>query len=343
MPPMKLTILGAGAMGCLIGGLLQRAGHEVSFVARGNQLAALRKDGLTLESGSERWNAKVTATDDAASLGTQDAVLITTKAYQLPAVAPMVAPLLGTETMIVPIVNGLPWWYFSRHGGPFEGRQLRSLDPDGTLAKLLPAERILGCVNYLAGTVAAPGHVRYVAEFDGRLPIGELDGRITPRLERLGEVFAGIGVGRNLTEHIRQKIWHKLWGNIAFNPMSALTGATQDQIAEAYFDAGGDADIDLVSAIMNEARFIADKLGIAFDQTTKSRIEMAAKMRGHKTSMLVDIEQGRPTEVEAIVGVVREIGVWLEVPTPHLNCIYTLVRMKEQFAYANKAAGSGQR
>lgn len=322
---MKLAIIGAGAMGCQIGGLLQRAGHDVTFIARGPQFEALRTRGLTLTTTNDRWHGAVRAVAHGRDAGTQDAILLTTKAYQLPDAVEHIAPMLGEETIIVPAVNGIPWWYFHRHGGAFDGRELRSLDPDGVLAKSIPLDRVVGCVNYLAGTLIAPGEVHYVPELKRCLRIGEPDGAMTPRLQALGAALDDAGFAPVVSDAIRTSIWHKLWGNIAFNPISALTHGTIDQIAEGY------RDIDLVSAVMNEARFIADKLGIELAQTTKSRVEAAAKMRGHKTSMLQDMEAGRATEIEAIVGVVREIGKWLEVSTPYLNSLYSLVKLKEIF------------
>lgn len=322
---MKLCIIGAGAMGCQIGGLVQRAGHDVTFIARGRQLEALQIRGLSLTTANDRWSGPVRAVATPQEAGMQDAILLCTKAYQLPDVAPMVTPMLGEQTIVVPAVNGIPWWYFYQQGGAFDGRELASLDPDGVLARAIPRERIVGCVNYLAGSLTEPGHVTYVPEVARRLHIGELDGRITPRLEALAAAFADAGFAPVVTDSIRTSIWHKLWGNIAFNPISALTHGTIDQIAEGY------RDIDLVSAVMNEARFIADKLGIELSQTTQARVDAAAKMRGHKTSMLQDMEAGRATEIEAIVGVVREIGRWLEIGTPYLNSLYSLVKLKEIF------------
>jgi 2-dehydropantoate 2-reductase len=329
---MKLCIIGAGAMGCLIGGRIAQAGHDVSFIARGRQLAALNRDGLTLESPNARWHGAVRATDDAANLGAQDAVLLCTKAYQLAEAMHHVAPLLHADTVIVPIINGIPWWYFEKHGGEFEGRSLQSLDPEGALRKHVATERLIGCVNYLAGTLTRPGHVHYVPEIERRLVLGEIDGSSSARVQRLAGVLADAGFAPVVSDDIRTNIWHKLWGNIAFNPISALTHGTIDQIAEGYHD------IDLVTAVMNEARHIADKLGIALAQTTRSRVEAAAKMRGHKTSMLTDIEQGRLTEIEAIVGAVREIGRWMEESTPHLNTLYSLVKLKARFYTASDAA-----
>ena len=211
---------------------------------------------------------------------------------------------------------------------------MRSLDPEGTLAAAIDTKRIIGCVNYLAGTITQPGHVHYVREIARRVAIGELDGSTTPRLQRLAAAFTDAGFEPTVSNDIRQTIWHKLWGNIAFNPISALTHGTIDQIAEGY------RDIDLVTAVMNEARNIADKLGISLNQTTKSRVDAAAKMRGHKTSMLTDIEHGRPTEIDAIVGAVREIALWMEEGTPHLNTLYSMVKLKEQF-YKPSVATSG--
>jgi 2-dehydropantoate 2-reductase len=312
-------------MGCLIGGLIQRAGHRVTFIARGAQLRALQQDGLTLESPDGSWHEAVAATDDAAIAGKQDAIILCTKTYQLPQTAEMVTALMHGETLVVPAVNGLPWWYFQNHGGPFDGRQLNMLDPGGVLAAHIAPERIIGCVNYLAGTLVRPGHVTYVPELKRRIVLGELDGKITPRLNALGAVFNDAGFEPVLTETIRQSVWHKLWGNIAFNPIGALTHGTIDQLAEGYHDT------DLLSAVMNETRFVADKLGVNLGQTIKSRIEAAARMRGHKTSMQQDIEAGRPTEIEAIVGAVREIGKWMQVDTPFLNVLYSLVKLKEQF------------
>ncbi len=322
-------------MGCLIGGLIQRGGGTVSFFARGTQLDALRQHGLTLESDDDRWSAPVHISDSVHELGQQDALLLCTKSYQLPKVAAQLAPLLHDQTIIVPTVNGIPWWYFYQQGGPYDGRRLTSLDPDGLLAQNIDNRRIIGCVNYLAGTLVRPGVVHYVPELKRRLAIGEPGGEITPRLQALGDALALGGFEPIITESIRTSIWHKLWGNIAFNPISALTHGTIDQIAEGY------RDIDLLSAVMNEARFVADKLGVELSQTTQSRVAAAAKMRGHKTSMLQDMEQGRATEIEAIVGVVREISHWLEISTPYLNALYSLVKLKEIF-YLRAASGIGQ-
>lgn len=329
----RISIFGAGAMGCLIGGLIQRAGHDVTFIARGAQLAALKSHGLTLTTKGDRWHAPVTAAS-VEEAGKQDLVIVCTKAHHLPSAAPHIARLLHADSVVVPAINGLPWWYFQKHGGQFDGRTLEALDPQGVVARHLPADRLIGCVNYLAGHVEAPGHIDYVPAIARHLAIGELDGQRTPRLEALAALLGDAGFEPVVAEDIRQSVWHKLWGNIAFNPLGALTHGTIDQLAEGY------QDIDLLSAVMNEARFIADKLGVSLNQTIASRVAAAAKMRGHKTSMQLDMEGFRPTEIEAIVGAVRDIAKWMEVDTPYLNTIYSLVKLKERF-YLNAPRQAG--
>jgi 2-dehydropantoate 2-reductase len=239
----------------------------------------------------------------------------------------------------MPLTNGLPWWYFFERPGAFSNRSLTSLDPKSILARHVPIARIVGGVNYLAGTLVAPGHVHYVNELERRLVAGELNGSISPRLEKLCHALDDAGFAAKRSDDIRQVIWHKLWGNLAFNPLSALTGGTQEQLAGGYTDRDGVPDLSLIIAIMEEGRRIAEALNISLNQATESRIAAAGKMKGHRTSMYADITHGRQTEIEAIVGVVREIAGWLSIPTPHLDCLYTLVRMKEQFY--ESADGSG--
>lgn len=328
---MKLCIYGAGAMGCLIGGLCARAGYDVTFIARGENLAALKREGLTLLTGEERWHGKVKAFAAPEEAGSFDVVMLTTKAHQLPVIAPHLAPLLHDDTIIVPCVNGVPWWYFQNHGGPFEGRTLKSVDPEGTLTNHIDAARIIGSVNYLAGTLVAPAMVQYTPQY--MFTIGELTGALTPRLEALATMLRAAGLELNVTDRIRETIWHKVWGNSAFNPIGALTHGTMEALAKDYHD------LDLVISVMNETRIVSEALDIAIPQTPKARIEMASRMGRHKTSMQQDIEAGRQTEIDAIIGAVREIGLWVEMPTPYLNALYSLVKMKEQFY---RPEGSGQ-
>jgi len=328
---MKIAIYGAGAMGCLIGGLCARAGNDVTFIARGKQREVLAKKGLTLITGNDTWHGAVKAFENPKDAGTFDIVILTTKAYQLPDIADKLAPLLDGDTMIMPCVNGVPWWYFQNHGGTFDGRTLRTVDPDGTLAQHIETHRIIGSVNYLAGTLTEPGVVHYVPQY--QFAIGELTGEITPRVELLGKVLADAGLQVKVSENIREPIWHKVWGNSAFNPIGALTHGRMDELAKGYHD------LDLVLSVMNETRIVSEALDIAIPQTPKARVEMASRMGNHKTSMQQDIEAGRRTEIDAIVGAIREIGLWIEMPTPYLNALYSLVKMKEIFY---RPEGTGQ-
>lgn len=322
----KITIVGAGAIGGLMGAKLAMAGYDISMVARGAHLAAIKTNGLRLISDSgEDWTVKVPATDKAAELGTQDAVIVCVKSHQIEGVLENITPLLGEDTPVVFSINGIPWWYFQKEGGRFDGKTIRSLDSDNTILNAIHPDRVIGCANYLAATVEQPGVIRYVDRFEPGFVIGEPDNTDSDRLNALMEVSEKAGLNPKKSMVIRTEIWNKLWANIAFNPVSALTHATMDRIVHEY------DDTDLLLAIMNEGRFIGEKLGVEFRNTPRERIEAAAKMRGHKTSMLQDIEAGRPTEIKAIVGAVREIGSWLEESTPHLNGLYSLVRLKEKF------------
>ena len=323
-------------MGCLIGGKLQAAGYEVAYLARGAQCDALRSDGLTLETEGECWHAPVTAPRDLQEIGVADVVLLTTKSYQLPQAATMLAPLIHPHSVIIPLTNGIPWWYFFDHSENHNNRRLVSLDPDGVLERLVPLPQVIGGVNYLAGTLVAPGHVRYVNELKGRIALGERDGTLSARLAAVSDALDAAGFATRRSENIRQVIWHKLWGNSVFNPVSALTHATQDGIAKGVVLADGTQDIRMLVTLMEEVRTVAQALGITLDQAVESRIAAAAKMKGHRTSMEVDIRQGKPTEIEAILGVVREIADWYNVPTPRLDTLYGLLKMKEQ---AQAAAG----
>lgn len=329
----SVCIVGAGAIGSLIGGKLAQSGQRVQFVARGPQLQALTHKGLLLRNErGEEATVDVQACDDPAQIGPQDAVFLCTKSHQLPEAVERIAPLLHKETVILPVVNGIPWWYCQGLEGPFCGRSFKSLDPEGKLAKHVAPERIIGTANYLAATRVAPGVVHYLSELERTLVIGEPSGAETDRLDAVRNLLAQAGMRPEVTPRIRDAIWHKLWGNIAFNPVSALTHATMDAIAEGY------QDMDLIMAIMHEARLIAEKVGAELEGSARTRIAAAAKIRGHKTSMLQDIEAGRKTEIEAIVGAVREMGLWMEESTPHLNSLYSLVKQKERFYEPERAA-----
>lgn len=327
---MKIAILGAGAMGSLIGGYLARAGADVTLFTRGAHAQAMRAHGVTLTCGTTYHTQALRVTDQADDLTTYDMVWLTSKAHQLATLAPIVARIITPETVIIPAVNGMPWWYFYGHGGALDGTRLNSLDASGALHTHIPQAQIIGCVNYLAGSISTPGTVQHVPIFKPSLVLGELTGTKTERLARSIALLEDAGLMPDASDTIRTAVWHKLWGNSCFNPVGALTEATMDELAQGY------DDIDLIAAVMNESRFVADKLGITLGQTIQSRVDAAARMVGHTTSMQQDMLAGKETEIEAIVGSIREVARLLNTDTPYLNALYSLVRLKSRF-YKNHA------
>ncbi len=318
---MKICVIGAGAIGGLMGAKFALAGEEVTLVDQGAHLAAIKKDGLKLiwQDGSEHLVKDLSATDRLAEAGAQDLVILAVKAHYLDSVAPEVPGLLGPETAIVTVQNGLPWWYFHKHGGPHDGHRLLSLDPTGKLTKHIDADRIIGCVVYPAAAVPEPGVIHHV-EGD-RFPVGELDGSETERVRRLHDVLVKAGFRSRILDDIRAEIWLKAWGNLSFNPISALTHATLVEICQF-------ADTRRLAAdMMAEAQAVAETLGIAFRHTIEKRIEGAESVGAHKTSMLQDVEAGRSLEVEALMGAVLELGQLTGTPCPAIQALYACVKL----------------
>lgn len=318
---MKIAIVGAGAIGGLVGAKLALAGEEVTFVARGPSLEALRARGMKLlaADGAEQVASGVRATDDPAVAGPQDLVIVAVKAHQLPDIAPRLGPLYGPDTCVVTMQNGVPFWYFHQHGGPLAGSVVRSVDPGGDLARWIPPQRVIGCVVYPASELTAPGVVRHI-EGD-RLPVGELDGTRSERVARISELFTRAGFKAPVLDDVRSEIWLKLWGNLTFNPISGLSHATLADICQFPLSR------ELAADMMQEASDVAGRLGIRFRVTLDKRIEGAEKVGRHKTSMLQDIEAGRPPEIEALVGAVIELGRLTDTPTPHISTVYALMRL----------------
>jgi len=318
---MRICIVGAGAIGGLVGAKLALAGEEVTFIVRGANLEAIRRDGvkLLLADGTQQSATGVRATDDTAEAGPQDLVILAVKAHQLPDIAPRLGPLYGPGTCVVTMQNGVPFWYFHRHGGALEGATVRSVDPQGDLARWIPPERVLGCVVYPASELTAPGVVRHI-EGD-RFPLGELDGGTTERVARIAETFTRAGFKAPVLEDIRSEIWLKLWGNLTFNPISSLAHSTLVDICRFPLSR------ELAANMMREAADVAGRLGVSFRVSVDKRIAGAEKVGRHKTSMLQDIEAGRPPETEALVGAVIELGRLLQVPTPHISTVYALMRL----------------
>ena len=318
---MKIAIIGAGAIGGYLGARLSLAGEDVTFMVRGANLEAIRRRGfqLVMNDGSVYVARTVKATDDYAATGPQDVVVLAMKAHQVEAVLPSLHHLIGPDTVIVPMQNGIPFWYFHRHGGDLAGTVVRSVDPNGALLAGIDPQRILGCVVYPASELTAPGVVRHI-EGD-RFPLGELDGSISERARRVSACFERAGFKAPVLEDIRAEMWLKLWGNLTFNPISALSHGTLLDICQFP------ATRELAAAMMREAQAIAHKLGIAFRVSLEKRIAGAEKVGRHKTSMLQDVEAGREPEIDALVGAVVELGRLTDTPTPHIDAVHALVKL----------------
>lgn len=313
---MKICIVGAGAIGGYLGVKLADAGHDVTLIARGAHLEAIKRSGLKLinEDGSEQAATQVRATHDLSEAGTQDLVLLALKAHQVAPVAKDLRSLYGPDTAVVTMQNGIPWWYFQKHGGPLEGRALGSVDPGGVIAANLEIERVIGSVVYPAAEIAQPGVIRHIE--GNRFSLAEIDGADTPRIKKISETLTQAGFKAPVARDLRGEIWLKLWGNLSFNPISALTHATLVDICQFPSTRA------LAAAMMTEAQTIAMKLGIQFRISLDKRIAGAEAVGKHKTSMLQDIEDGRPIELDALVGSVIELGKLTETPTPHIDAIY---------------------
>jgi 2-dehydropantoate 2-reductase len=321
---MKVCIFGAGAIGGYLGVGLANAGIDVSLVARGAHLAAMRKDGLRLQIDGEERVARVPSTDNAAELGPQDFVVIALKAHSIPDAVDSMLPLLGSETTIVTAANGLPYWFFDVDGVPYHGTTLASIDPGGKQRERLGSERAVGCVVFPATEIIAPGVIRH--EHGGKFPIGEPTGERSPRIERLHGMLEAAGFDAPIRADIRDEIWLKLWGNLCFNPVSALTGATIDVVAT---DPGTRA---ICLSMMREAQAIGDRLGLRLRVDAERRLAGAGALGPHKMSMLQDVERGRPMEIDALVGVVQELGRLTGLPTPTVDIVLSLIRLRARSA-----------
>jgi 2-dehydropantoate 2-reductase len=321
---MQICLYGAGAIGGYLGVQLALAGADVTLIARGAHLEAMQKNGLKLLIDGEERLAHPRCTNDPAEVGPQDYVIITLKAPSVPGIVETMQPLLGPETAVVTAVNGIPWWYFYRLEGPWLNRRLESVDPGGKQWDMIGPERAIGCVVYPATEIAEPGVIRHI---DGnRFSLGEPSGEKSERIGRLSQILTKAGFKAPIRAQIRNEIWVKLWGNLSFNPISALTHATLDVIAT---DPGTQA---VARAMMLEAQAIGDKLGVRFGIDVEQRIAGAAAVGAHKTSMLQDLERGRPMEIDALLAVVQELGRLVEVKTPTIDIVLPLVQQRARVA-----------
>ncbi len=321
---MKIAVVGAGAIGGYLGTRLALSGQAVTFIARNQNLAAINARGfkLILDDGRVQHATTVRAVQNMADAGPQDVVLLTLKAHQVREVLPSLRSLFGPATVVVPMINGIPWWYFYKLRGPHEGRRLGSVDPDGALAAHIEPERVIGSVVYPAAELVEPGVVRLIE--GNRFTLGEPDGSRSLRVETLSQAMMTAGFKSPVSRDIRTEIWIKLWGNLSFNPISALTHATLEQICRHPLAR------DLAVDMMREAQAVAEQLGVAFKVSLDQRIAGAEAVGAHKTSMLRDVEQGRALELESLVGSVVELGRITGVPTPVISAIHAVTALLGQ-------------
>ena len=317
---MKICIYGAGAIGGWIGARLAAIGEPVSVVARGATLAALHTHGLRLQQAEGLLQVPVQAADNAATLGVQDLVVVAVKAPALAEVARGIAPLLGPHTMVLTAMNGVPWWFFQGFGGAYAGTSLKAVDASGAIAAAIPARHVVGCVVHASCALQAPGVVQH--HFGNKLILGEPSGQQTERAKALAALLKRAGFEAPLSEQIQRDTWYKLWGNMTVNPVSALTGATTDLILDDPLVR------DFISQVMREAKEIGARIGIPIDQQPEDRHAVTRKLGAFKTSMLQDVEAGKPVELDALVTVVQELGVLTAVPTPFTDALLGLARLQ---------------
>ena len=318
----RVCIYGAGAIGGWIGTRLAGAGCQVSVVARGATLDALKRHGLRTQHGHVEATAAVHASADPAELGVQDLVVLAIKAPGMLEVARKIGPLIGPRTVVLTAMNGVPWWFLQGLGGAHAGQRLHSVDPGGEIGAALPTEQVIGCVVHAACSLRLPGFVQH--HFGNRLIIGEPSGGHSERVGQLAALLSRAGFEAVVSEQIQRDIWFKLWGNMTMNPLSAITGATCDRILDDPLVRG------FCSAVMLEARAIGAAIGLPIEQEPEQRHAITRKLGAFKTSMLQDLEAGRALEIDALVGAVREIGSKLGLATPNIDTLFGLVRLLAQ-------------
>ena len=317
---MKICVVGAGAIGGYLAVRLASAGHDVAVVARGPHLAAIQAQGLRLVEAEQELVAEhLIATDRIRDVGPQDIVLLTLKAHQIEPVVADLPALFGPETVMVTLQNGVPWWYFQRLGGQYADRVVKTVDPRGVLFNSIDPDRLIGCIAYPAATIAEPGVIRHIE--GNRFPVGELDGRESARVQRVHDVFTEAGFRSRVLDDIRSELWLKLWGNLTFNPISALTHSTLVDICQFS------QTRQLAAAMMTEAQAVAERLGARFRVSLEKRIAGAEGVGKHKTSMLQDLEAGKPLEIDGMLGAVVELAEVTEVVVPTLRALYACVSL----------------
>lgn len=321
---MKICVYGAGAIGGYIGAKLALAGEDVTLIARGPHLAAMQKDGLKLIEDGKTEVVRLRCTADAREVGAQDYVILSVKAHALPAIAGAVQPLLGEKTALVPTINGVPWWYFYELQGPYQNTRLKSVDPEGVLWEKLPPSRVLGCIVYPAVEVVEPGVLEH--HYSNRFDLGEPDGTKSERVQAFSQAMIKAGFRCPVRANIRDNLWVKLWGNLSFNMICSLTMATLDVVTA---DPGTRA---LARTMMLEAQRVGEKLGVQFPLDVDARIKGAQDVGVHKPSTLIDLERGRPMEIDALLGAVVEMAHLVGLPVPTCEAVLSLIRLRARVA-----------
>lgn len=317
---MKICVVGAGAIGGLLAIKLAQSGNDVTVIARGPNLKAIQEHGFKLitEDGGESIT-QLRALGSISEAGPQDLVILGMKAHQVAAIVQELPAMYNDETMVLTAQNGIPWWYFFKHGGEYDGRTLESVDPGGVIAKNLPIERVVGTVVYPAAEMIQPGVLKHIE--GNRFSVSEIDNFATPRIEHLSKTLKEAGFKAPVISDIRSELWTKLWGNLSLNPISALTHATLVDICEFPLSR------DLVAKMMKEAQDVGEKLGIGFRVSLEKRIAGAQAVGAHKTSMLQDVESGRAIEKDALIGSVIELGRMVNLPTPHIDAVFACISL----------------
>ncbi len=318
---MKICVVGAGAIGGMLGVKLALTGHDVTLILRGANLEAVKKNGMTLieESGNELLVQPIKATSSIADAGVQDLVILALKAHQVAAVAAELPRLMHSSTRVVTMQNGIPWWYFHKLAGEYAGMPVKAVDPEGVIAQHIPIDSVIGSVVYPASEVIRPGVIKVIE--GNRFTLGEIDGADTPSIRAISDAFKAAGFKAPVSMDIRSEIWLKVWGNLSFNPISALTHATLEDIC-LY-----PPTRELAASMMTEAQAIGEKLGVQFKVSLEKRIAGAQAVGQHKTSMLQDVELGRALELQALVAAVMELGQITQTPTPTIHAVYALASM----------------
>jgi len=321
---MKICVVGAGSIGGLLGVKLHNLGEDVTLIARGAHLEAIRADGLKLRmnDGTIEVARGVKATRDMRELEPQDLVILSVKSHQIEPVVDEVAGLLGPDSILLTTQNGIPWWYFQKHGGEHDGRPVRSVDPNGRIAQTIDPDHIIGCIAYPAAEIGQPGTIRHVE--GNRFPVGELNGKETPRARMISDLLIRAGFKSPILQDFRSELWLKLWGNLTFNPISALTHSMLVDICQYPLSR------QLAVRMMTEAQEVALKLGITFRVTLEKRVGGAEKVGKHKTSMLQDLEAGKGMEIDALIGAVAELGEVCDTPTPYINAVHALIKLLDK-------------